>query len=378
MSDGLSSIRLRIGQRIKEVELRLAEEEGALRSTLRSARSAVAQAVERRAQGRIPLPGASTEDGTVPFPVVQPSVPPAPEPPVPDQPAAAAATAAPLPTIETEVRERAVLEQCSRLEEGYKSEVKRLQLELAESLSREAHLTSVLQNLREEIKREPFARPEEAAARTQDLERVLRAERGRVGELERQLKERDAKIGDLVKSTAHFLDAALKDEQNRISGLADKAARVLFEKKEFERQLRDLTDEHRYVADKLEKKEKVLREVLDKNAALKEQIRQIQVGLHVQERPAPSDERQPDTHGSHPAQIVTEIPAAPKPADMTGPADDAHPFPASPDDDALRSQRPQAAASGPIMYEHMSDQETQSIFSRFVGWLGKPMVRFDA
>ncbi|MFH1283145.1 MAG: hypothetical protein ABII27_05725 [bacterium] len=174
-----------------------------------------------------------------------------------------------------ELRDKKLFDYFSSFQEEYKSQVNKLQQGLAESLNRESKLASVLEKLEDDIKKEHVEVNEadnNPESRVEKLEEQQKKMNFNLDSLKEQLKEKENNLKDLVRSTSGFLDSALKQEQSRITGLADKTARVLVEKKEYEIKLKALAEEYAELKNEFDRNKKSLVEAVEENKSLKERI----------------------------------------------------------------------------------------------------------
>jgi len=243
----------------------------------------------------------------------------------------------------------------SEIEDRYKSDIERMNRELDESRLREDKIKEEMLALKNDL---------EAArdnGKIDELENRLSENVSEVEKLRKLLDQKEEYLKGLMKSTSSFLDSALKQEQERMASLVDKTANVLFEKKEYELQLKELKDQYSSIKDELGKKDKIIDGIMKKNSEFME-LFNSQGSNELKMAEFEKKNLELNKKISELENILKENKKNPEP-----PAAPAPPAPA-------KEQKMENAAGK----DNLVAQESLNVINKFIGWLGKPAVDMEA
>lgn len=152
-------------------------------------------------------------------------------------------------------------------------------------------------------------------------------------------------VYELTRTTSNFLDKAVKDQERQITEMSGKNARLLHEKKMFQKELREIKDQHIEDEKEIRLQSKRLNEIQEKYLFMEEQLHAkdeeiSNLYLHIQEY-----ERKNQA-------LEVSSSAPPQVSDLS-------------QGEAVSSQ-----FSG-------ASEESVSLVNRFIGWLKKPVIEIQ-
>lgn len=152
-------------------------------------------------------------------------------------------------------------------------------------------------------------------------------------------------VYELTRTTSSFLDKAVKDQERQITEMSEKNARLLHEKKMFQKELREIKDQHIEDEKEIRLQSKRLNEIQEKYLFMEEQLHAkdeeiSNLYLHIQEY-----ERKNQA-------LEASSSAPPRASDLS-------------QGEAVSSQ-----FSG-------ASEESVSLVNRFIGWLKKPVIEIQ-
>lgn len=152
-------------------------------------------------------------------------------------------------------------------------------------------------------------------------------------------------VYELTRTTSNFLDKAVKDQERQITEMSEKNARLLHEKKMFQKELREIKDQHIEDEKEIRLQSKRLNEIQEKYLFMEEQLHAkdeeiSNLYLHIQEC-----ERKNQA-------LEAFSSAPPRASDLS-------------QGEAVSSQ-----FSG-------AREESVNLFNQFIGWLKKPVIEIQ-
>jgi chromosome segregation ATPase len=148
----------------------------------------------------------------------------------------------------------------------HKSESDKIKNETREFLANGKQPVFELKAIKDKLDKDDTNTEQSQQERVVWLETQLSGTNKKLEELQKSMLDKEQYLKDMIKSTSQFLDTALNQERSRITGIADKTANVLLEKKEYELALKSLKEEHDKLKEELINKENLLDKLLTKNS----------------------------------------------------------------------------------------------------------------